>query len=131
MDRFLPRIVFGKEVTTSAEVILSSESFEHTKGFSYLKRDLVRLLGTLCYERPDIQNRIRECGGIQVVLSLCVIDERNPCKHLVLMFFLLLNRVSATDMQEHALFALRNILHQNPANQAVVESLQLTERPQF
>lgn len=87
MDRFLPRIVFGKEVTSSAEVILSSENFEHTKGFSYLKRDLVRLLGTLCYERPDIQNRIRECGGIQVVLSLCVIDERNPCKHLVLMFF--------------------------------------------
>ena len=48
--------------------------------FPYLKRDLVRLLGILCHNRKAIQDRIRVCGGISVVLSLCTIDDRNPCK---------------------------------------------------
>ena len=64
----------------SEESVVTSERSNDTKGFAYLKRDLVRLLGTLCYRRSDVQNRIRECGGIQVVLNLCVIDERNPCE---------------------------------------------------
>ena len=48
-------------------------------GFSYLKRDLVRLLGILCNEARAVQDRVRECGGIPVVMNLCVVDERNPC----------------------------------------------------
>jgi ataxin-10 len=80
VDRFLPRIAFGKAVATSGESAVMPGSSQDTKGFAYLKRDLVRLLGTICYERKDIQNRIRECGGIQVVMNLCVIDERNPCE---------------------------------------------------
>ncbi len=48
-------------------------------GFDYLKRDLVRLLGILCYEDRAVQDRIRNCDGIVVVLNLCVIDDRNPC----------------------------------------------------
>lgn len=49
------------------------------KGFAYLKRDLVRLLGILVYRSRAVQDRVRLCGGIPVVLNLCVIDERNPC----------------------------------------------------
>jgi ataxin-10 len=49
-------------------------------GFPYLKRDLVRLLGILCHDSKPIQDRVRCCGGIPIVLNLCVIDERNPCK---------------------------------------------------
>ncbi|KAF8582713.1 hypothetical protein K439DRAFT_1350402 [Ramaria rubella] len=105
VDIFLPRIVFGEAVVAPGETKVPSGSFTDAKGFNYLKRDLVRLLGIICHERKDIQNRIRECGGIHVVMNLCVIDERNPY------------------MQEHATFALRNILYKNPDNQAVVEAL--------
>lgn len=51
------------------------------KGFAYLKRDLVRLLGILAADRPAVQDRVRTCGGIPVVLNLCVIDDRNPCEY--------------------------------------------------
>jgi ataxin-10 len=55
-------------------------------GFSYLKRDLVRLLGILCHKERKVQDRIRECGGIPIIMNMCVIDERNPCKsHPLLM----------------------------------------------
>jgi len=49
-------------------------------GFSYVKRDLVRLLGILCAGKSAVQDRVRACGGIPVVMNLCVVDERNPCK---------------------------------------------------
>lgn len=49
-------------------------------GFAYVKRDLVRLVGVLAYLDTSVQDRIRVCGGIYVILNLCVVDERNPCK---------------------------------------------------
>ena len=48
-------------------------------GFNYLKRDLVRLLGILSFESREVQDRVRECEGIPVVMNLCVPDDRNPC----------------------------------------------------
>lgn len=51
-------------------------------GFSYVKRDLVRLLGISCAGEKAVQDRVRACGGIPVVMNLCVVDERNPCKSL-------------------------------------------------
>jgi hypothetical protein len=51
-------------------------------GFSYVKRDLVRLLGISCAGETAVQDRVRACGGIPVVMNLCVVDERNPCKFL-------------------------------------------------
>jgi hypothetical protein len=55
------------------------------RGFAYLKRDLVRLLGILCSGDTNVQNRIRLAGGIPIVMNLCVVDERNPCtSHTVL-----------------------------------------------
>ena len=50
------------------------------KGFMYLKRDLVRLLGILAHRSKAVQDRVRLCEGIPVVLNMCVMDERNPCK---------------------------------------------------
>ncbi len=86
LDRFLPRINFGKAVpVVGAE---ASSTAQHTDtGFSYLKRDLVRLLGVLCHENKAVQDRIRECGGIEVVMNLCVVDERNPCQATSALFF--------------------------------------------
>jgi Spinocerebellar ataxia type 10 protein domain len=54
-------------------------------GFAYLKRDLVRLLGILCWRKKYVQDRIRLCGGIPVVMNLCVVDERNPCELVVVL----------------------------------------------
>lgn len=80
-DAFLPRINFGKvkphNPNGGAEVPAQSAG---EAGFSYLKRDLVKLLGVLCYSNKAMQDRVRLCGGIPVVLNLCVIDDRNPCK---------------------------------------------------
>lgn len=102
LDLFLPRINFGRYVGSSPEQQpLKTEN----PGFSYLKRDLVRLLGILCHEAKAVQDRVRVCGGIEVVMNLCVVDERNPY------------------LREHAIFTLRNLLKGNSENQAVVNEM--------
>ncbi|KAJ3720947.1 spinocerebellar ataxia type 10 protein domain-containing protein [Lentinula raphanica] len=120
LDRFLPRINFGKPVATTyaephaqqqkGKTPASSEQeltpAVDNPGFNFLKRDLVRLLGILCSDDGAVQDRLRNCGGIEVVLNLCVVDERNPY------------------LREHAIFALHNLLKDNPANQALVEGLE-------
>ncbi|KAF7294489.1 Ataxin-10-like protein [Mycena kentingensis (nom. inval.)] len=114
LDLFLPRINFGKPVTdpgrtqpTSVGVgDANSKAHVNDTGFNYLKRDLVRLLGILCHENKAVQDRARLCGGIEAVMNLCVVDERNPY------------------LREHAILALHNLLQGNPENQAVVDSIQ-------
>ncbi|KAH8093304.1 spinocerebellar ataxia type 10 protein domain-containing protein [Cristinia sonorae] len=135
-DLFLPRITFGKVAPspvlagggdpslvqgsktpspTRHEDILGGNVADPSppktlsvdpKGFLYLKRDLVRLLGILSFGSKQIQDRVRACGGIPVVLNLCVVDERNPY------------------LREHAIFTLRNLLDGNAENQAVVDEIQ-------
>jgi hypothetical protein len=39
----------------------------------------VRLVGVLCHRDKTFQDRIRVCGGIPVIMNMCVVDERNPC----------------------------------------------------
>ena len=52
--------------------------------FAHIKRDLVRLLGTSASQNRAIQDRVRECGGLPVVMNLCVVDDYNPCGSLLL-----------------------------------------------
>jgi Spinocerebellar ataxia type 10 protein domain len=78
LDLFLPRINFGKPVGRPSS---NYEPVQDIPGFSYLKRDLVRLLGILCNEVKAVQDRVRECGGIHILMNLCVVDERNPCAY--------------------------------------------------
>lgn len=92
-------------------------------GFSYLKRDLVRLLGVLCHGTKAVQDRVRDCGGIVVVLNLCVIDERNPCTLSLASSACLVAETRSPVLREHALFTLHNLLKDNPENQAVVGSI--------
>ncbi|KAF8727186.1 hypothetical protein AX14_007502 [Amanita brunnescens Koide BX004] len=106
LDLFLPRINFGKPVASGPlSAVKTYDETNDVTGFSYLKRDLVRLLGILCHKERKVQDRIRECGGIQIIMNMCVIDERNPY------------------LKEHAILALRNILEDNGENQNVVESI--------
>ncbi|KAK0488904.1 spinocerebellar ataxia type 10 protein domain-containing protein [Armillaria novae-zelandiae] len=111
LDRFLPRINFGKPVQNqsgSNGPVTTPLSNVSDTGFFYLKRDLVRLLGILCHEQKAVQDRVRQCGGIEVVMNLCVIDERNPY------------------LREHAIFTLHNLLKGNSENQAIVQEIQPT-----
>ncbi|KZT37947.1 hypothetical protein SISSUDRAFT_1062424 [Sistotremastrum suecicum HHB10207 ss-3] len=101
LDLFLPRVMHGKPLPT----VRLENAHSDPSGFAYVKRDLVRLLGALVYEDKPIQDRVRECDGIPVVMNLCVTDERNPY------------------LREHALFTLRNLLHKNVENQKVVDSI--------
>ncbi|GLB41722.1 putative spinocerebellar ataxia type 10 protein domain containing protein [Lyophyllum shimeji] len=110
LDLFLPRINFGKPVSSSSPSAQGlptpiREAAADPTGFQYLKRDLVRLLGILCHGVKAVQDLIRTCGGIPVVMNLCVIDERNPY------------------LREHAIFTLSCLLKDNRENQAVVDAI--------
>lgn len=109
LDRFLPKIQFGKPVLLPGEEKLVNSTSGVT-GFGYLKRDLVRLLGVLTHGSKVAQDDVRQQGGIEVILNLCVIDERNPY------------------LREHAILALHSVLKNNPDNQALVHSIQPVEK---
>ena len=67
LDAFLPRVSLHAAPGTDLS------------GFAYVKRDLVRVLGTLAHEDRAVQDRTRNVSGIEAVLNLCVEDARNPC----------------------------------------------------
>lgn len=106
LDVFLPRIYFGKAVIDPTIDRSMPSSVAGSNGFSYLKRDLVRLVGVLCHQDKTFQDHIRVCGGIPVIMNMCVVDERNPY------------------LREHAILALRNLLDGNKENQDEVNSIQ-------
>ncbi|OJT09608.1 Ataxin-10 -like protein [Trametes pubescens] len=131
VDVFVPRITYGKVakrpvVPDGADILgqgreaapgnskdgggaglagPSPEDASAAQAFALVRRDLVRLLGILAAENRSVQERVRECGGIPVVMNLCVVDDYNPY------------------LREHAIFALRNLLHANAENQAVVDAI--------
>ncbi|KAF5316523.1 hypothetical protein D9619_006383 [Psilocybe cf. subviscida] len=110
-DQFLPRIQFGKPVNHDGSPMSAAGAGTGTSkpadvsGFSYLKRDLVRLLGVLTHGVKDVQDRTRAAGGLPVVMNLCVVDERNPY------------------LREHAIFTLHGLLRDNPENQKFVDGV--------
>ncbi|CDH59793.1 hypothetical protein RO3G_10444 [Lichtheimia corymbifera JMRC:FSU:9682] len=75
-------------------------------GFNYLKRDSVRLMGTLCYHDRRMQDKIRETGGIPLVLAQCKIDDANPY------------------LREHAVLAIRHMLQDNDENQTLIAEME-------
>ncbi|KAF9210952.1 hypothetical protein BGZ59_008724 [Podila verticillata] len=77
--------------------------------FVGLKRDIVRLVGNLAYRSRHVQDRIRNCNGLIVMLSQCNIDDANPF------------------LREYAILAMKNILTGNVENQALIEELQPIE----
>ncbi|KAF9509341.1 hypothetical protein BS47DRAFT_1365316 [Hydnum rufescens UP504] len=109
LDVLLPRILWGKVQTLPHQTTPdTSKSSMDPVAFAYVKRDLVRMIGIVCHKDRGVQDRIRLCGGIYVVLNLCVVDERNPF----------------SDLREHALFAVQSLLMDNGDNQAVVAELE-------
>ncbi|GAA5987350.1 hypothetical protein JCM10908_001921 [Rhodotorula pacifica] len=93
-----------------------------TAAIAQLQRAAVQYLGIASFAPPGrladartktrvkaAQDRVREAGGLGLVLGMCQIDERNPT------------------MREHALFTIRNLLKGNQANQDFVDAL----KPQY
>ncbi|KAF9106206.1 hypothetical protein BGX27_009266 [Mortierella sp. AM989] len=99
-------------MTANAEsTLLSNTSTEQGQQsfFIGLKRDIVRLVGNLAYRSRYVQDLIRECNGLIVMLSQCNIDDANPY------------------LREYAILAMKNILAGNAENQALIEELQPIE----
>ncbi|GAA5885464.1 hypothetical protein JCM3774_002592 [Rhodotorula dairenensis] len=93
-----------------------------TAAIAQLQRTAVQYLGITSFATPTrnadpqtksrvkrAQDRVREAGGLGLVLGMCQIDERNPT------------------MREHALFTIRNLLKGNQENQDFVDAL----KPQY
>ncbi|KAI7887247.1 spinocerebellar ataxia type 10 protein domain-containing protein [Mucor mucedo] len=78
-------------------------------GFNFLKRECVRLMGTLCHKDRLMQDKIRELGGIPLILCQFKIDDSNPY------------------LREYATLALRNVMEGNTENQKLIEELQPQE----
>ena len=66
--------------TDPAAEVRTQKANAAAAAFAHVKRDLVRLLGTLASHDRTVQDRVRECSGIPVVMNLCVVDDYNPCK---------------------------------------------------
>ncbi|SAM00249.1 hypothetical protein [Absidia glauca] len=74
-------------------------------GFDYVKREIVKCLGALCYKDKDIQDEIRTLGGIALILNQMKIDDTNPY------------------IREHATVTLRHLLENNSDNQQLIAEM--------
>jgi len=71
-----------------------------------VKRNLVKMVGNMCYENKRIQDATRELGGIPSLLNCCVIDDRNPY------------------LMQWAIFAVRTVCEGNVDNQKFIAGLE-------
>ena len=69
------------------------------------KCNLIRIIGNLCYQRSDVQDRLRQSECILPLLECCNLDARNPF------------------IQQWAILAIRNFCENNPLNQHLINSL--------
>ncbi|KAF9982808.1 hypothetical protein BGZ75_005715 [Mortierella antarctica] len=95
---------------TESSLLSNTSTLQGQQSFFVgLKRDIVRLVGNLAYRSRHVQDRIRQCNGLIVMLSQCNIDDANPY------------------LREYAILAMKNILSGNSENQALIEELQPIE----
>ncbi|KAF9351683.1 hypothetical protein BGX26_010362 [Mortierella sp. AD094] len=107
----MPNTATPAMAANTDSTLLSNTSTEQGQQsfFIGLKRDIVRLVGNLAYRSRHVQDLIRQCNGLIVMLSQCNIDDANPY------------------LREYAILAMKNILAGNSENQALIEELQPIE----
>lgn len=76
------------------------------KHFPEAKSILIEILAQLAHENFNVQETIRESGGLNVILSCCVIDNDNPF------------------IRERAILCIKQLLAGNQKNQDFVRGLQ-------
>lgn len=84
---------------TSQEAELASEP-----GYGF-KRNMVQLIGNMCFRHKRNQDKVRELKGIPVILQQCNIDCKNAF------------------INQWAILAIRNLCEDNPENQAIILSM--------
>ncbi|GJJ71574.1 ataxin-10 [Entomortierella parvispora] len=100
----------GVGANSDSTLLSNTSTLEGQQSFFVgLKRDIVRVVGNLAYCSRHVQDRIRACNGLIVMLSQCNIDDANPY------------------LREYAILAMKNILTGNAENQALIEELQPIE----
>ncbi|XP_041072178.1 ataxin-10 isoform X2 [Carcharodon carcharias] len=96
----------GKQSRNIFSVSQSLSSTPHTShpamGF---KAHLIHLIGNLCYNNNENQDKVRELGGIPLILDNCSIDDNNPF------------------MSQWAVFTIRILTEQNMKNQEVISQM--------
>nr|XP_046235072.1 ataxin-10 [Scatophagus argus] len=70
------------------------------------KAHLIRLIGNLCHNNTNNQNKVRELEGIPLILDNCNIDSNNPF------------------ISQWAIFTIRNLLEHNVQNQELVAAME-------
>lgn len=94
-----------KETFSNAHSIpqgVDSGKLSPSHGF---QRDLVRVIGNMCYKHAANQNKVRDLGGIPLLLDHCNVDDHNPF------------------ICQWAIFAIRNLLENNKENQRIVSAM--------
>lgn len=74
--------------------------------FPHIKSIIIEIISYLSFENFAIQEKVRELGGLQVILSNCIIDDDNPY------------------IKERSIIALKFLLASNPSNQKIVADLE-------
>lgn len=85
LDVFIPRVKPFRPAAPNAPAATASSSTSEPdanpfRPFATLKRDVVQLIGVMAFEDRAVQDRVRLCGGVETILSLCVADDANPCE---------------------------------------------------
>lgn len=70
----------SKAIAVTGSLTSRSEYRTSLLAFATLKRDIIQLIGVMVYNNKLCQDRVREAGGVQLILSMCVADEHNPCE---------------------------------------------------
>lgn len=105
---FLPRlIVVFKFIHDNVKPItIKTAKIEEISKYPSVKSYIIVILSYLAFETFDNQEKIRELGGLSLVLSNCVIDNNNPF------------------IKEQAIVCLKYLLSKNPKNQQFVADLE-------
>ncbi|XP_060695528.1 ataxin-10 [Hemiscyllium ocellatum] len=80
----------------------TDQTFHPAVGF---KAHLIHLIGNLCYHNNENQDKVRELGGIPIILDNCSIDDNNPF------------------VSQWAVFTIRILTEQNLKNQEVISQM--------
>jgi len=75
---------------------------EESIKYPAVKRDLIRIIGNLCYRNKQCKAQVRDLGGIPLILNYCKLDAYNPY------------------IKEWGIMAIRNICEDDLENQKIL-----------
>lgn len=75
----LHKYIPTKGLSRVSETLVTLVPLEISDLFKGMKRDVITILTLLLHLKKQLQDTIREKGGIPLILSQCNIDDDNPC----------------------------------------------------